>query len=159
MARRAYGTYVRVCGSRQVHSVKQLNMQGGPTLQSQSAVNPPTRDSVWIDRHSPYDRTNARAAAEDELLALSPDTPTTVLDLCGLWGGPRAVKNFVGRMAPTKEALRAKVCVQQFNSFGSWMTYAPTDKCAYDAWRGCRASYPSRARSLRAGGWTAVDAH
>ena len=63
----------------------------------------------WVDRHSPYSDTNPRAAAEAELLSLSSGTPTTVLDLAGLWGGPRAVKHVIGRVAPTKEALKDKV--------------------------------------------------
>lgn len=88
-----------------IHDRKRItdptNTQGGPTVQSGSAK--------WLDRHSTYDETNARAQAEAELLALSPGTPTTVLDLCGLWGGPRAVKNVVGRVARTKEALKAMV--------------------------------------------------
>lgn len=37
----------------------------------------------WTDRHSPYDVTNARAIAEDELLSLSKNA--YVLNLCGLW--------------------------------------------------------------------------
>ncbi|EKM58570.1 uncharacterized protein PHACADRAFT_90130 [Phanerochaete carnosa HHB-10118-sp] len=65
------------------------------------------RKAGWLDRHSPYSETNTRAAAEAELLALSPETPTTVLNLSGLFGGPRAVKHVVGRVAPTKEALKS----------------------------------------------------
>jgi nucleoside-diphosphate-sugar epimerase len=64
---------------------------------------------VWTDRHSPYNKSNARAAAEAELLALSPDTPTTVLNLSGLWGGARLMKNYVGHVAPTKQALSERV--------------------------------------------------
>lgn len=37
----------------------------------------------WTTRHSPYDVTNARAIAEDELLSLSKNA--FVLNLCGLW--------------------------------------------------------------------------
>lgn len=68
-----------------------------------------TGKSPWIDRHSPYNKTNARAAAEDELLALSPDTPTTALDLSGLWGGTRTVRHLIGRVAATKDALKSRV--------------------------------------------------
>lgn len=78
-----------------------LSMQGEPG-QTVTKVG-------WVDRHSPYSETNTRAAAEAELLALSPDTPTSVLDLAGLWGGPRAVKHVIGRVAPTKQALRDRV--------------------------------------------------
>lgn len=61
---------------------------------------------VWKDRHSLYDKSNVRAQAEDELLSLSsPSTPTTVLNLCGLWGGSRQPKNWLSRVAPSKDAL------------------------------------------------------
>ena len=65
-------------------------------------------ENRWYDRNSPF-ILNGRASAESELLALSPDTPTTVLNLAGLWGGSRSPRNWVGRVAPTKEALRNKV--------------------------------------------------
>lgn len=64
----------------------------------------------WYDRHTPHAKT-ARAVAEDELLDLSPETPTTVLNLAGLWGGTRDMRNWVGRVAPSKEVLRNKVCL------------------------------------------------
>lgn len=44
-----------------------------------------------------------------ELLALAPGARTTVLDLCGLWGGRRQAKNFVPRVITSKEILRGKV--------------------------------------------------
>ena len=77
--------------------------QGGPTLRAQG--------HVWTDRHSKFDETNDRASAETELLALAPAVPTTVLNLCGLWGGPRQPRNWVSRVAPSKEALKQKVPV------------------------------------------------
>ena len=64
---------------------------------------------MWADRHSPFNPANDRANTESELLALSPSTPTTVLHLCGLWGGDRLARHWVGKIAPTKEALRNKV--------------------------------------------------
>jgi nucleoside-diphosphate-sugar epimerase len=67
--------------------------------------------SVWKDRHSPYDTSNLRAIAEDELLALSAQAGhirTTALDLCGLWGGARDPRHWVSRVAPNKEALAKK---------------------------------------------------
>ncbi|KAI0366180.1 hypothetical protein BV20DRAFT_952899 [Pilatotrama ljubarskyi] len=73
---------------------------GGPTLRAQG--------HVWTDRHCKFDETNDRAKAEMELLALAPDVPTTVLNLCGLWGGQRQFKNWISRVAPTKEALKQK---------------------------------------------------
>jgi len=63
---------------------------------------------MWYDRHSAFDPDNERALAEQELLELSPEVPTTVLNLAGLWGGTRSMKNYVGRVAPSKEALQAK---------------------------------------------------
>ena len=59
----------------------------------------------WCDRRSPYTGTE-RAASEDELLALG---NSTVLNLAGLWGGKRDTRNWVSKVAPTKEALRNKV--------------------------------------------------
>ncbi|KAL4245291.1 hypothetical protein ABKN59_009814 [Abortiporus biennis] len=73
---------------------------GGPTIQE--------KRGVWIDRHSVFDISNDRAAAEEELLKLAPSTPTTVLNLCGLWGGMRSIKNIVPRVATSKELLRNK---------------------------------------------------
>ncbi|KAI9000469.1 hypothetical protein BD414DRAFT_405962 [Trametes punicea] len=73
---------------------------GGPTLQGDG--------HVWTDRHSEFDETNDRAKAEMELLALAPEVPTTVLDLCGLWGGQRQLRNWVSRVAPSKDALKQK---------------------------------------------------
>lgn len=63
----------------------------------------------WYDRNSPYNRDD-RSDAEDELLQLSSSqTPTTVLDLAGLYGGTRSMKKWVGRVAPTKDVLKNKV--------------------------------------------------
>jgi nucleoside-diphosphate-sugar epimerase len=64
---------------------------------------------MWSDRHTPINKDHRRGVPEEELLALSPDTPTTVLNLAGLWGGTRKVKNWVGRVAPTRDALKGKV--------------------------------------------------
>ncbi|TFK49805.1 hypothetical protein OE88DRAFT_1713474 [Heliocybe sulcata] len=80
----------------------------GPTAKKSGIGRVRSGDMTWYDRHSEFDASNPRANAENELLALSPDTPTTVLNLCGLWGGSRHVRNWVGRVAPTKEALKAK---------------------------------------------------
>ncbi|KAH8074806.1 hypothetical protein BXZ70DRAFT_963792 [Cristinia sonorae] len=72
-------------------------------------------NSVWSDRHSPINTSNARAAAEAELLALSPSSPTTVLNLCGLWGGERSIKHWVGKVLPTKYAVRKKTSVHMMH--------------------------------------------
>lgn len=71
---------------------------------------PSTSAHIWYDRHSLFTST-PRAEAEKELLALSPSFPTTVLNLSGLWGGTRSPKTWVDKVAPSKEALRSKVCI------------------------------------------------
>lgn len=58
----------------------------------------------WLDRRSPYERNDARTVAEDELLGLG----GCVLDLAGLWGGPRDPRHWVERVATTKEAVSSK---------------------------------------------------
>jgi hypothetical protein len=60
--------------------------------------------SVWVTRKSPYDVTNKRAIAEDELRELG----GCVLNLSGLWGGSRQPSNWVERVAKTKDALKEK---------------------------------------------------
>lgn len=62
------------------------------------------RTTHWITRHSPYDITNPRAVAEDELLALG----GCVLNLSGLHGGERKVIHWIDRVAATKEQLAGK---------------------------------------------------
>jgi hypothetical protein len=59
---------------------------------------------LWIDRHSKYGTENARAVAEDELLAFG----GCVLNLSGLWGGEREPRNWIGRVAGSKDALGGK---------------------------------------------------
>ncbi|KAI0091166.1 hypothetical protein BDY19DRAFT_886087 [Irpex rosettiformis] len=78
---------------------------------------PPSSDGsvLWSDRYTPIDMSHPRGAAEKELLALSPDTQTTVLNLSGLWGGQRAMKHYIGRVAPTKEALKNKGSVHMIH--------------------------------------------
>jgi hypothetical protein len=60
--------------------------------------------NTWVDRHSPYNKENARAIAEDELISMD----GCVLNLAGLWGGERQPKNWVGRVATTKEQVKSK---------------------------------------------------
>jgi hypothetical protein len=61
----------------------------------------------WNDHTSPYDETNARAVAEDELRALG----GCVLNLAGLYGGERDPKNWVTRVAKTKDQVKAKLAL------------------------------------------------
>ncbi|POS79449.1 hypothetical protein DHEL01_v202153 [Diaporthe helianthi] len=58
----------------------------------------------WLDRRSPYKADDQRAVAEDELLGLG----GCVLNLAGLWGGERDMRDWVDRVASTKEAVRGK---------------------------------------------------
>jgi hypothetical protein len=71
--------------------------------------NPIQHELEWYDRHSPF-IPSGRANAESEMLALSPGILTTVLNLAGLWGGARSMRNWVGKVAPSKEVLQNKVC-------------------------------------------------
>ncbi|EON68478.1 hypothetical protein W97_07688 [Coniosporium apollinis CBS 100218] len=62
-------------------------------------------DSDWSDETSPYDTSNARAIAEDELLT---HASGCVLNLAGLYGGSRDPKNWITRVAKTKAEVKAK---------------------------------------------------
>ncbi|KZT23344.1 hypothetical protein NEOLEDRAFT_558104 [Neolentinus lepideus HHB14362 ss-1] len=42
----------------------------------------------------------------NELLALCPDTLTTVVSLCIVWDGGRRERNWMSRITSTKEALK-----------------------------------------------------
>lgn len=64
-------------------------------------------DASRTDRHSTIDTSNARAQAEDALLAFKP-THSTILNLSGLYGGARVPKTWVSRVAKTVEAAKAK---------------------------------------------------
>ncbi|KAK4122033.1 hypothetical protein N657DRAFT_647555 [Parathielavia appendiculata] len=70
----------------------------------QSFSTPTHPTSTWLTRHSPLITPTPRSAAEDELLSLG----GCVLNLSGLWGGSRTVRNWAKRVAPTKEAVRTK---------------------------------------------------
>lgn len=59
---------------------------------------------LWNDHDSPYDKENARAIAEDELLGLQ----GCVLNLAGLYGGERNPRNWLVRVARTKTEVKGK---------------------------------------------------
>ncbi len=61
----------------------------------------------WNDSESAYDKSNARAVAEDELLLLRGDR-ACVLNLAGLYGGERQPRNWITRVARTKGEVRGK---------------------------------------------------
>ncbi|EXJ95995.1 hypothetical protein A1O1_01121 [Capronia coronata CBS 617.96] len=58
----------------------------------------------WNDSSSPIDDTNARAVAEEELITLN----GCILNLAGLYGGERNPRNWVSRVARSKEQLGQK---------------------------------------------------
>lgn len=58
----------------------------------------------WNDANSTYSTRNSRAIAEDELLALG----GCVLNLSGLYGGTRQPRDWVIRVASTKEQVKEK---------------------------------------------------
>ncbi|KAK8034258.1 hypothetical protein PG993_009253 [Apiospora rasikravindrae] len=62
----------------------------------------------WQDESSPYDKTDVRGIAEDELMDVADGA---VLDLSGLYGGSRQPRHWVDRVVSTKEDLRAKGAV------------------------------------------------
>lgn len=68
----------------------------------------------YTDRHSPYLTSDPRAVAEDELRA-SEVVDGMVLSLSGLWGGTRDPKNWVGRVAFSKEAMRHKTSLHMIH--------------------------------------------
>ncbi|EAA30026.1 hypothetical protein GE21DRAFT_9825 [Neurospora crassa] len=68
----------------------------------------------FTTRHSPYLTTDPRAIAEDELLASSV-VDGMVLALSGLWGGTRDPRNWVSRVAFSKEAMRHKTSLHMIH--------------------------------------------
>jgi hypothetical protein len=93
---------------------------------------------LWIDRHSRHDRSKPRAVAEDELL----DLGGCVLNLSGLWGGSRHPRNWVDKVAKTKDQVASKTSLHLVHGrdvaiaivavFERWDD-APTD-CAGQRW-------------------------
>ncbi|KAL5119806.1 hypothetical protein ACEQ8H_002167 [Pleosporales sp. CAS-2024a] len=61
----------------------------------------------WSTDSSPYDKSDARAVAEDELLELH----GCVLNLSGLYGGVRVPRNWLPRLAQSKEDVRKRGAV------------------------------------------------
>ncbi|GAB7365653.1 hypothetical protein MBLNU230_g6994t1 [Neophaeotheca triangularis] len=62
------------------------------------------QETIWLSRRSPYNTSSPRAIAEDELLGLG----GCVLNLSGLWGGERDPRNWVGRVAKSKDDVKGK---------------------------------------------------
>lgn len=100
---------------------------------------------LWRDRHSPVDTTKPRVISEEELLHL-PNTKACVLNLAGLWGSTRDMRNYVSRVAPTKSSLSQKGSLHMIHGLdvarcvvaihenfipGRWLL---TDMRVYDWW-------------------------
>ncbi|KAK3171769.1 hypothetical protein OEA41_003853 [Lepraria neglecta] len=64
----------------------------------------------WNDSDSAYDKSIARAVAEDELLSHLGNR-ACVLNLAGLYGGTRHPQNWVTRVAKSKSEVKAKLAV------------------------------------------------
>lgn len=102
--------------------------------------------TLWASRRSPYDTSNARAIAEDELLGLG----GCVLNLAGLWGGERDPKKWVERVAKSKEDVQKKKSLHMVHGLdvarailavtGDWHRHGKgqrwmlTDGFVYDWW-------------------------
>ncbi|KAF2867721.1 hypothetical protein BDV95DRAFT_502273 [Massariosphaeria phaeospora] len=86
---------------RQAHGEQNQWMQLGST-----GIFNQTAD--WTDEDAPYDRTNARAIAEDELREC---VDGMVLNLAGLYGGQRKPSNWLSRIAQSKADVQQKKAV------------------------------------------------
>ncbi|KAL9536191.1 hypothetical protein SMMN14_01802 [Sphaerulina musiva] len=102
--------------------------------------------SIWTTRASPYDTSNKRAQAEDELLRLG----GSVLNLAGLHGGKeRNPRKWVNRVAPQKDDVRNKKSLHLVHGLdvargvlavlGKWdrargQRWMLTDGLVYDWW-------------------------
>lgn len=64
--------------------------------------------SSWNDEASLYDKSDARAIAEDELME---SAGGCVLNLAGLYGGQRQPRAWLPRLAKSKEDVRKRTCV------------------------------------------------
>ena len=87
----------------------------------------------WSDDNSPYDTCNARAVAEDELLAVL-GKRACVLNLAGLYGGERDPRGWVGRVAGTKEEVKGKGAVHFVH--GRDVGRAVVGVCVMEGWGG-----------------------
>lgn len=65
------------------------------------------KGSGWHTSPSPYDTENERAQAEDALLKLL-GKEACVLNLAGLWGADRHPRNWISKVANTKEKIKGK---------------------------------------------------
>ncbi|KAH7403882.1 hypothetical protein BKA64DRAFT_707353 [Cadophora sp. MPI-SDFR-AT-0126] len=100
---------------------------------------------TWLTRHSAYNTSDSRAQAEDALLSLG----GCVLNLAGLWGGQRNPRNWIDRVASTKDMLAGKRSLHLIHGLdvargivavhGKWdeaaaQRFMLTDLTVYDWW-------------------------
>lgn len=85
-------------------------MNGSQAAESEKSLG---QQTSFITRHAPIPRpASARVESEFELLSLSSSTrQTSVLNLSGLWGNARSARNWVRRIAATKDDLSKKGAV------------------------------------------------
>lgn len=101
--------------------------------------------TIWVTRWSPYNHSMPRATAEDALLKHG----HCVVNLAGLWGGQRDPKDWVDRVAKTKEDVKGKKSLHLIHGLdvsraiiaimGDWDTakgqrWMLTDGFVYDWW-------------------------
>ncbi|KAK5657500.1 hypothetical protein OQA88_3072 [Cercophora sp. LCS_1] len=103
----------------------------------------------WLDRRSEYDGENKRAKAEEEVLGLG----GCVMNLAGLWGGERSPRNWVSRVAKTRDDVKGKKSLhlvhgvdvargilgvvkerEKWEEFGRGQRWMVTDGWVYDWW-------------------------
>ncbi|KAK1776521.1 hypothetical protein QBC45DRAFT_419115 [Copromyces sp. CBS 386.78] len=93
---------------------KQAEREAQAQAEAEAAATQQKKPFAYTDRHSPYLTTDPRAQAEDELRRSSV-VDGMVLSLSGLWGGQRDPRNWVGRVAYSKEALRHKTSLHMIH--------------------------------------------
>jgi hypothetical protein len=86
---------------RSVHGAKNQWIQLGATTIFNQLPND------WSNDNSPYNKSDVRAVAEDELLELG----GSVLNLSGLYGGTRVPREWLPRFAKSKEDVKQKGAV------------------------------------------------
>ncbi|KAK3388592.1 hypothetical protein B0T20DRAFT_98534 [Sordaria brevicollis] len=93
---------------------KQAEREAQAKAEAEAAALRKTKPFEFTTRHSPYLTSDPRAVAEDELRK-SEVVDGMVLSLSGLWGGSRDPKNWVGRVAFSKEAMRHKTSLHMIH--------------------------------------------
>lgn len=104
-------------GADQTSTLLNLYQQTHPTINSKwillgsAGIWQIPNQETWVSRGSRYDTSNERAQAEDQLLKGG----GCVLSLSGLWGGARQPRDWIERVAPTKDQLSAKTSLHMIH--------------------------------------------